>query len=135
MPPLTRKGWEKYARGRALGMTQSAAYINAGYSEKTGNVQHVAKHPDVMRRVEELKDEFLWGETPDVAPVVNELMRLAREAARVGTVPAMVAARGLLAEAGKLKGRLAQRPDVFDSEPFEPPMSKAEWRATYAPKG
>jgi hypothetical protein len=134
MPPLPRKGWEKYARGRALGMTQRAAYMNAGYSEKTGNVEHVAKHPDVMRRVEELKDEFHWGETPDVAPVINELMRLARDAAKVGTVPAMVAARGLLAEAGKLKGRLAERPDIFDAEPVEPPMSKADWVATYVTK-
>ena len=92
MPQLANAGREKYARGVARGLTQRAAYIAAGYSAKTGNVQHVSKSPTVVQRVEELKDELYWGETPDVAPVINELMRLAREAGKLGTVPAMVAA-------------------------------------------
>ncbi len=134
MPPLANPRREKYARGRAHGMTQRAAYRNAGYSVKSTNYEHVDKAPAVKQRVEELKDEIHWGETRDVAPVINELMRLAKEVVKLGTVPAIVAARALLAEAGKLKGRLEDRPDFMDSDTVEPPMTHAEWLATYAPK-
>ncbi len=133
MPTLTNPRHEAYARARATGGSKSAAYKEVGYtdSSNTGRVETIKGVPE---RIEELRDHIQWGETSDVAPVINELMRLAREAGTFKTAAGMVAARGLLAEAARLKGRLGEPVAVErETAPREPPLSNADWLAKHAP--
>ena len=133
MPTLTNPRHEAYARARATGGSKSAAYKEVGYaaSSNTGRVETIKGVPE---RIAELRDHVHWGETSDVAPVINELMRLAREAGAFKTAAGMVAAKGLLAEAARLKGRLAE-PITGEriASKRNPPLSNAEWLAKHAP--
>ena len=133
MPTLTNPRHEAYARARATSRWKGVAYKEAGYadSSNTGRIETIKGVPE---RIEELRDHIHWGETADVAPVINELMRLAREAGTFKTAAGMVAAKGLLAEAARLKGRLAE-PAAGEREtaPREPPLSNADWLAKHAP--
>lgn len=133
MPTLINPLHEAYARARAIGHSKNAAYKEAGFAG-SGNSKRVEGIKGMAERIRELCDHIYWGETPDIAPVINELMRLAREAGAFQTAAGMVAAKGLLAEAARLKGRLAEpAAGERDTAPREPPLSNADWLAKHAP--
>jgi len=140
MPEIRDPRREAFARAWADGFVPREAYDKAGYKAQDpnipGEVARIAGRDDVLERVTELRAEMDWGSTPDIAPVINELRRLAKKAGDMDTAAAMIAARGLLAEAAKLK-RLLSEPDApaMERPPPEPPMSNAEWLAKHAPQG
>ena len=140
MPALNNPRWEAFAQGRANGLSLQDSYALAKYKAKPENilrsVKQIAAHADIKARILELQEEMNWGATSDIVVVINELALLARRARTMDTAASLVAARGILAEIAKLKGRLGPSDGgLVDNTPPEPPMSKAEWLATYAPKG
>jgi hypothetical protein len=71
----------------------------------------------------------------DLTPVIAQLMDLAREAQDLGTAAAMSAARGLLIEAARLKGLLAEQcPQATSGRLREPQLTKEEWVEIFGPK-
>jgi hypothetical protein len=136
MPMLTNPQREAFAQACAQGVPGKEAYRRAGYIGHPDNAAKIAKYKEVSGRTAELVSEKLWGGSPDLGPVINELMRLALAAAKGGTVGGFNAAKGLLAEAAKLKLQLGaqrrERQDPYDDIP--PRMSEAEWMKTYAPQ-
>jgi hypothetical protein len=134
MPPLPVPHEEALARALAMGHSQCKASAEAGHARHWYRGAERAARPAVVARAGELGDARQWGETREVSEMIGALMRLAGKAGEMRTAAAMVAARGLLAEAAKLKGQLGDPADTFDSAPPEPPMSKAEWIATYGRK-
>ncbi len=133
MPKLTNPRHEEFARLRVEGFSRRKAGLLAGF-KSTGTGSWLGKKEDVLARIVALTDEIYWGETSDLAPVINELMRLARDAGGIGSAAGMVAARGLLAEAAKLKGRLGEPiTGERSAAPRNPPLSNADWLAKHAP--
>ncbi len=134
MTPLPLLHEETLARALARGLSRNAARAEARYARHSRRGRERAARADIAARAGELRDARQWGETREVSEMIGALMRLAGKAGEMRTAAAMVAARGLLAEAAKLKGQLGDPADTFDSTPPEPPMSRAEWIAIYGRK-
>ena len=134
MTPLPLLHEEALARALARGLSRNAAGAEARYARHSRRGRERAARADIAARARELGEARQWGETREASEMIGALMRLAGKAGEMRTAAAMVAARGLLAEAAKLQGQLGDPADTFDSAPPEPPMSKAEWIATYGRK-
>ena len=136
MPPLDNKRHETVARALVAGLSPKTAYQIGGYGRPAGGAVPLAERPDVTARVAELKDERAGGDSPEIGPVIDELMRLAKISGKLGSAAGMVAARGLLAEAAKLKGLLGEptRARAPGSTALEPLMTVDEWIATLPPQ-
>ena len=124
---------EKFAQGLARGLTASRAWAAAGYAPKGPRARLVAEREDVKARVTELIRAREWGGSGDLAPVINECMRLALVAGELPSAAGMVAARGLLAEAARLKGLLGAAAPAPDELSARPELTDDEWLAKYAP--
>jgi len=139
MSPLPVPRQEAFARGLAMGLSQREAGADAGYYRDWKQARERAARPDIVARATALRDERHWDGTADVAPVINALMRLARKAGDMPTAAAMAAARGLLAEAAKLKGRLEDKIETpSEATPISPrflPLSDEDWVAKYGNRG
>lgn len=135
MPPLPVLREEAFARALAMGLSLTEACIEAGYIGNWKQARKRAARPDIVARVTALRDERHWDGTADVAPVINALMRLARKAGDMPTAAAMAAARGLLAEAAKLKDRLEDKVGTpSEATPIAPqflPLSDEDWAVKY----
>ena len=135
MPALSVPRQEALARALAKRLSLTTAAAEAGYARNWKQARERAAAPHIVARVTELCDELHQDETSDVGPVINALMRLARKAGDMPTAAAMVAARGLLAEAAKLKGRLedrVERPDIVQEDITRYlPLSDEHWLAKY----
>jgi hypothetical protein len=125
---------EAFAQAFAKGLRREDAYHLAGFTGHGDASSKIQKIPKVADRVAELTAMNLWGGSADLAPVINELMRLAKEAGELKTAAGMNAAKGLLSEAAKLKLQLpAQALKQRDwSDVIPPRMSEEEWIRTYA---
>ncbi len=133
MTSLKNARYEAYARARVRGLDPKRAYYAAGYSGEGRNYGRVEQTPKVIARIEELRGENLWSECEDLGPLIDELGRLVKAAGRLDSAASLVAARGLIAEAARLKilqadRALAQIPAI---ETLRPEMSREEWMATY----
>ena len=126
MAALEDERRERFARNLADGMPAWRAWAAAGYAPKGGRGRRVAEREDVKARVDELVQARKWGGSSDVGPVIDECMRLAKVAGGMKGAAAMVAARGFLVEAARLKGLLGA------AEP-RPELTDEEWLAKYAP--
>jgi hypothetical protein len=127
---------DAFARAQAEGRGALDAYLQAGYEgksrQKRNYANELARNPEIRARVEALRDEMTWGGTADIAPVIQELIGLARRVGDKPTAAQMVAARGILVEIARLKGQLARSDAPAPDLP--PQMSHEEWLATYAVK-
>ncbi len=131
MPALSFLRDEAFARALAVGRSQGAAGAAAGYARRHGRGARRAARPDIVARARELGDARQWGEACDAATMIRALMRLAGQAGQMRTAAAMVAARGLVAEAAKLEQR-RETPD--GAPPITPaylPLSDEEWAEKY----
>ncbi len=135
--PVPRQ--EALSRALAMGLSWAAASTAAGYAGDRRRARRRAAAPDVAARVKALGDEPAWDETSDVAGVIRALLRLARKAGDMQTAAAMAAARGLLAEAAKLKSGLREEVYTDDGvatvDPRWAPLSDEDWIAKHAPRG
>ena len=124
---------ERFAQGLARGAAASRAWEDAGYKRKGPRARAAAKRKDMVARVKEIIRAREWGGSGDLAPVIDECMRLAIKARTMNTAAAMVAARGLLAEAARLKGLLGAAAPAPDELSARPELTDDEWLARYAP--
>ena len=88
-----------------------------------------AAREDVTRRVAEIGAEKI-ARAADLIPVIDQLMTLAAKANTMKSAAAMSAARGLLAEAVKVKAMLPA-PAAAHQGPWLPTLTRAEWIATF----
>ena len=139
MPTLSVPRQEAFARALAMELPQTGASSEAGYTKDWRHARERAETPDILARVTALRDALQLDETSDVAPVIEALMRLAKKAGDMPTAAGMAAARGLLAEAAKLKGRLQDKGETAGRvEPVDPrylPLSHEDWMAEYGHLG
>jgi len=131
MPILFHTRHEAFAVAHAQGACRVDAYRAAGYKGGPKNAPKIAKLPRVAARVAELRGQ--WGDSVDLAPVIDAMVRLALTA-DVSTAAGLNAARGLLAEAAKLKMKMAEQGYGEDEyEDIPPRVSQEEWVRRYAP--
>jgi hypothetical protein len=130
MPPLTVPREEALARALAMGRSRHAAVTEAGYAR---HARHLARatRPDIVARARELGDAAQWGEAREPSEMTRALMRLAGKAGGMRSAAAMVAARGLVAEAAKLNARCETPLDAPASAPRFLPLSDEAWVAKY----
>jgi hypothetical protein len=136
MPALTDPRREAFAWGLAEGLNRLQAYSQSGFKGKSEHApdiaRRMARRADIVARVDEIRREMDWSANADIATVINQLAWLVRKARKLDSVAALVAAKSMLSEVVKLKGKLGDaRAELIDTTPPEPPMSKAEWIATY----
>ena len=139
MPPLPVPREEALARVLAMGLSRGMAVGEAGYAKHWKHGRERVARPDIVARARELGDARQWGETRDAGEMIGALMRLAGKAGRMRTAAAMVAARGLVAEAAKLEQRTLERRETPSEAPaIDPrflPLSDEDWSAKYGHRG
>jgi len=129
---LLTKKQEAFARGQARGLTQTEANAAAGYSRR--NASRVAKNPAVQARIAELTKRIAWSETRDVLPLIESLKEAFDKALALDTGASLTAARGLVAEAARLKQMLPREKDAADERARRlQPLSDEEWTKLYGP--
>jgi hypothetical protein len=131
--PILRQ--ETFAHALAAGRSRIAASSEAGYPGDWKWARMRAAAAPIATRAVALRHEPAWDETADVAGVIKAMLRLARKAGDMQTAAAMAAARGLLAEAAKLKSGLPETPEIPDGDPADAyvyqPLSDEDWIAKY----
>jgi len=128
MAKLENARREAFAQARATGATVVEASRAAGYVVKNCDGGRVARNPAVMARVAEIQQAAI-GETRDLPVLISKMVAMADAAAELGSAAGMREAKALLVEAARLKGLLPPSP----ARPPQPPMSRAEWMARFAP--
>jgi hypothetical protein len=131
MPALKTPRYEDLARGVARGMSLRGAARAYGYGKPSDSTYKYARTQTFRVRVEEFRRRLGWGDSPDLAPVIDELMGAALEAKALGSAAGMKAACDLWAKAADLKRLLPPPPE--SEEPMEPPMTTEEWVRKYKP--
>jgi hypothetical protein len=128
MSALKYAKYEAFARELARGKDVTDAYALAGYAKPHRQMAlRMAREKKIAARVDELRQEALWGGSRDLSVVINALMKLGSEGE--ATTAAMVAAkRSCLVEAAKLKAQLPVPQVVY--QPL-PQLSNEEWIAKY----
>jgi hypothetical protein len=121
MPSLKNNRHELMAQGVAKGLTQTKAYIEAGYSQGDARAKSsrlLATNGNIQGRVKELQNQAAIRCELSVADLIKELEHTRQLAARAETpqTSAMVAAT--MAKA-KLLGFLVTRPKMSEQK-FEP---------------
>ena len=127
---------EVFAAALARKDSPRQAWLEAGYASRPLRARRLAETPAMVARVAELTEAAPWvGQDPELARVFSELMRLAKAAGALETGAAMVAARGLLAEAIALRERRARGGGEAPAALALPPaLTKEEWIAAFAPR-
>ncbi len=133
MPKLDNARHEAFAQARVAGASRRDAFRQAGYDDLGRGIGRVDTRPEVVARLAELEQAARWGGSGDLGPVIDELMGLAQKAGALGTAAGMSAARGLLAEAAKLKMQLDVQPDAYCRPSPVPELTKEEWLKAFAP--
>ena len=120
-----------FALALATGAPIVEAFSCAGY-KKRKCAAAMARRDDVVTRVAEIKIERAGGGSRDVGPLIDTCMKAIEAAMALGTASGLVAARGLIAEAAKLKQMLP--PDRALPDPQIRDLTDEEWTAIYGPK-
>jgi hypothetical protein len=135
MTPLPLLHEETLAHALARGLSRNAARAEAGYARHSRRGRERAARADIAARARELGEARQWGETREASEMIVALMRLAGKAGEMPTAAAMVAARGLVAEAAKLNARIDERRERPDEAPAIDarflPLSDEDWTAKY----
>jgi hypothetical protein len=122
---------EALAKALAQGASPNKAHTGAGYAKSTDEANRHANHPAIVARVQELTEQLQWGGSEDLAPVIDALRLLFDESHELKSAAAIKERREILVQVARLKALLPYRQPTHD---IEPPMSRAEWLATYPPK-
>jgi hypothetical protein len=124
------KRQEAFAHGLARGMTLREADVAAGYPSK-GRSGKPAKQ-EIKARVEEIAPRIDWGETRGVKSLIEDLKVTFDKAVALNSAAGMAAARGLAAEAAKLKQVLPREPEPQDGRAERMRiLTEAEWIKLY----
>ncbi|HZL19468.1 MAG TPA: hypothetical protein VFG23_17165 [Polyangia bacterium] len=136
MAALCNTRHEAFARALARGVSLREATAASGLKYFPKRMQARAATAAVVARVEELKEEARWRGQQDLKRVFEKLFDLASSASELKTGAALTAARGLLAEAARLREHL---PGAGHGAPLQgvrpaPDLTKEEWLAAFAPR-
>ncbi len=129
MPALENVRLEALAQALARGLPLHAATAEAGFSRQNAMSKRRVQRPDVVKRVWEIEVERYEADA-DLRPLIAQLGDLADKSGELNTASAMVAARGLIADAAKLKGLLPK--PAAKAEVLEPVLTTEEWIASTA---
>ncbi len=127
---------EAFARALARGLSPTKACIEAGYNEHGKKAIARSEKAEVVARKDEIIAQRIGSATRDVGPIIDELVLTALAARKLNSGAALAAARGLLAEAARLKQLLPPTPEESQNARFVPPepvMDHAAWMARFAP--
>jgi hypothetical protein len=127
MTQLKNKKYEAYAQGRAKGLGVDESYAKAGYSPDHGSAGKVARRPDVVARVAELRERDPDNTHPDA--IIARLLRVADACCDLNSAAALKEARLSLMEAYRLRTQTKE-----DDYEIPRPMGRDEWMAKYAAK-
>ncbi|MHB8530236.1 MAG: hypothetical protein ACYC8V_12110 [Caulobacteraceae bacterium] len=121
------------ARGASVRQATAEARLSPRHLRR---MTALAASPLVSARTAEIRRVAPWGGSAELAGLFESLTELAGRAAGLGTGAAMVAAKELLAEAGRLHQRAARPapPGRAQGLSLPPPMSTEEWIETFAPR-
>jgi len=135
MPPFDDARREKCAQLLAGGASIVGASRDAGYPRHGTRARERAAHRDMKTRIVEIHAELARRGDPDLGPVIDALMAAAQDAKdKIGGSPAgVVAIRGLLAEAARLKG-LVPAPAPPPEPVCLPDLDDETWMARFGPK-
>jgi hypothetical protein len=110
-----------FAQGLARAKAPEKAYVAAGFKPNENKEQ-----------VEEITLRSGWGETRDVKAMVEDLKVTFDKAVALNSAAGMAAARGLAAEAAKLKQLLPREPEPEDGRARRmQSLTEAEWIKLY----
>jgi len=123
---------ETLAQGLAAGLALHEATAAAGFSRQNGMSRRRAARADVTTRVAQIAAERI-AKAADLVPVIDQLMTLAAKAETMTSAAALSAARGLLAEAVKVKAMLPAKAAGRDEEPRVPNLNKEERLKAFSP--
>jgi hypothetical protein len=121
----------RMAQGMAEGLTPKAAAVAAGYSPRTNSYRTIVEDENFKSQVEAARLRHRRGGSPDLGPVIDDLMEYAEKAAGLGTGAGMMAAAKLLAEAARLKSQMQYTDNL---EPPPPILPRDEWMRLYGAK-
>lgn len=148
MPVLKNPRWEKFAQGLISGLSQHAAFLQAGYERKRGgavaskNIRSDAaklfKMPEVRLRIMELQREAAKDAKITLKDILKEVDAAIKLGHRSKQAGAVVGAVGLKA---KLLGFVIDRAEIEATlrKPSRRPIedkkiSLEEWKEKFAPK-
>ena len=134
MPALWNPRHGAFAQALARGESIAAATAASGLKHMPQRMRERAETPALKERVAELKEQHRWGDNDELAKVFGVLMRLAESAGTLESGAAMTAAKGLLAEAARLRESVprAQASAPAPERPRLPTLTREEWIATFA---
>jgi hypothetical protein len=93
------------------------------------------KKEEIKARVEEIMRRIGWSETRDVKEIIEDLKEAFHKAVELDSAAGMVAARGLAAEAAKLKQLLplGEEEEEDGRSSRMQTLTEAEWTKLYGP--
>ncbi|HEV2362893.1 MAG TPA: hypothetical protein VGS12_01710 [Caulobacteraceae bacterium] len=142
--PLDDARRERFAHAVASGLSPKAAAAEAGFARPRQAFRLLAS-PAVARRIAALRCERAGGGSRDLGPLIDKLLGIFDAGLALKNAQALVAARGALVEAARLKQLLPFAPGeapppaapVATGEPFhwtDKEMSDEEWNAHFGPE-
>ncbi len=138
-PALKEPQQEATAQGLARGLSIHKAMKQAGYTRYRKEIDELMQTPPMVERIETIKYDRDRGGSGDLGFLVDTLISLADLAADLGTAAGVREARGLLADAAKLKALLppeecAPAHDLGEDDEIEIDMEPEAWLAKFAPQ-
>jgi hypothetical protein len=82
MTTLHKPQHERFAQFIASGVSLKDAFENAGYAPRRGNPGRLARHPDVAKRIAELKAELQPSDAASIEFFKRKLVSIAEEVGR-----------------------------------------------------
>jgi hypothetical protein len=140
-----KKRQEAFALAVADGVAPRQAYADVGYkSPQNAGTRSERLLVILAPRIEAIRQKRV-DELRDPRLVIERLLALAERAIEDKSLAALNTARALLAEAGKLKAKVADprplrlpsdaiSPEAPDEPEVEPPLDHEAWIARYAPR-
>jgi cellobiose-specific phosphotransferase system component IIA len=108
MPILQNPRHEAFAQARAKGALMDDAYESAGFAPGNGHASRLAKQPEMIERVAELRAQQADANDANAQAVIAELIRMAKAGEALKTPAGVKEARINLLEAHRLADTLAK---------------------------
>jgi hypothetical protein len=136
LPQLRAPRQERFAQAQAKGLTQSAAYAEAGCKESRSGASAMAARPEVAKRIAELALQNERVRQCGLAETISGLMALAEKCAALTSAAAITEARLIRLEANRRANALAieEARAALAADPLDEDISEAEWLRRYGAK-
>jgi len=125
MAVLSNARREAFCQARAAGKSLAEAGKAGRYDNQWSRVDAA---PEVQARIAEIRRETAV-DARDLVPLIEKMIGLVDNAVDLKSAAGMREAKALLVEAARLKGLLPPPATA----PLQPPMSRQEWMARFAP--